>query len=79
MSQTSQVAEHYGGYGLKERIDDALGDVGLAEEWLSPSPLAPLDKLRASGFDVTIELARAVRVLHGVQGVHVGSGLEEPC
>jgi SAM-dependent methyltransferase len=78
MSQTSQVAEHYGGYGLKERIDDVLGDVGLAEEWLSPSPLALLDKFRALGFDVTIELARAVRVLPGVQGVHVGSGLEEP-
>src|SRR5713101_7848717 len=78
MTESSRVARHYGGDGLKERIELALLASGLGEGRLSSSDLAALDQFHSRGMSATIEMASRLTINRNTVVLDVGSGLGGP-
>lgn len=78
MTALGKVERHYGGDGLKERIELALIASGLSQGTLSSSELAPLDQFHSRGISATIELASRLKLDRNMVVLDVGSGLGGP-
>jgi SAM-dependent methyltransferase len=78
MTEPGKVASHYGGDGLKERIELALMASGLCQGTLSTSDLAGLDQFHSRGMSATIELASRLEIDRDMVVLDVGSGLGGP-
>ena len=78
MIDAVQVATHYAGQGLKERLIEALDAAGFSGRAVSVQDLAPLDQLPPRGLAATVDLARAAGIAAGDAVLDVGSGLGGP-
>lgn len=78
MIDTTQVATHYAGNGLKERLIEALDAAGFSGRPVSVQDLAPLDQFHTRGLAATADLARAARIAAEDAVLDVGSGLGGP-
>ena len=78
MIDTTQVATHYVGDGLTQRLIEALDAAGFSEGTVSVQDLAPLDQFHTRGLAATVDLARAADIAAGNVVLDVGSGLGGP-
>ncbi len=78
MIDTTQVASHYAGNGLKERLIEALDAAGFSRLPVSVQDLAPLDQFHTRGLAATVDLARAAGIAAEDAVLDVGSGLGGP-
>jgi len=69
------IAEHYGIYGLEEKVKSAMQEIHGNLENLSLDDLAPIDSFHIRGHQATHELAQIVGIDPGWNVLDVGSGL----
>ncbi len=78
MIDTTQVATHYAGSGLKQRLIEALETAGFSGRPSSVQDLAPLDQFHTRGLAATIDLAHAAGITADDAVLDIGSGLGGP-
>ena len=78
MIEPDDVTGHYGGVGLRERIEAALGEAGLDLTALRPRDLAAVDEFHSRGRSATKELAELAAPRASDRVLDVGSGIGGP-
>ena len=78
MIDTTLVATHYAGHGLKDRLAEALDAAGFSGRPVGVQDLAPLDQFHTRGLAATVDLARAAGIVAEDVVLDIGSGLGGP-
>jgi sarcosine/dimethylglycine N-methyltransferase len=78
MIDTTEVASHYAGEQLTQRLVAALDAAGFSGRPVSVQDLAPLDQFHTRGLAATADLARAAGIAAADAVLDVGSGLGGP-
>jgi ubiquinone/menaquinone biosynthesis C-methylase UbiE len=78
MRERDDVAAHYTGGNLLERLNAALRDDGVDPERPSMEALAPYDQFHGRGLEATIEAAALMQAGAGDHLLDIGSGLGGP-
>src|SRR5215467_5423737 len=78
MSSEAKVAGHYTRGGLEETILQAVAQMGLDPDQISPIDLAPADEFHVGGLDATRDLAAQMELAPGLRILDVGSGIGGP-
>src|SRR5215831_14090231 len=78
MSSEAKVAGHYTRGGLEEAILQAVAQMGLDPDRISPIDLAPADEFHVGGLDATRDLAAQMELAPGLRILDVGSGIGGP-
>lgn len=78
MSSEAKVAGHYTRAGLEETILQAVVQMGLDPDRLTPVDLAPADEFHVGGLEATRELAAQMNLGPGLHILDVGSGIGGP-
>lgn len=73
----TDLAGHYAGLDLADRIDAALAAAGLSDP-LDPDALAPLDEFHSNGREATMTLARLAGLAEGERVLDAGGGIGGP-